>query len=63
MTTIGEEIIKIRKKLKLTQEELALKFNASKPKGLTTTRSDVGRYERNECELTVSKYKKFLSLI
>ena len=59
----GTEIKAVRVSLGLTQAKLAKLFNKTSPKTVTTTRSDISRYELDLSDLPTTKYKKFLSLL
>lgn len=58
---IGTDIKRIRTSLGLTQKAFAGLFNSADD-GLTTSRTDVNKYERGKVPCPGDKYLKFLSL-
>lgn len=59
---IALELKALRDTLQLTQEELAARFNSTRPLELTTSRSDISKYEAGSAECPASKLLKFRAL-
>jgi len=60
---IGKDIKNIRKKLHLTQAELADLFNKTPPKKIRVHRRDISKYETGTYICPTEKYVKFLNLL
>ena len=60
--SIIKQVRAIRRRLGLTQYQLAVLYNATAPKEITTSRTDISKYESGINTIPVDKYLKLISM-